>query len=186
MLSALGPEEVSRVASLGVDYDGQIALHYAAQNGHSAVVEALLAQLQPKAVVVRTKYEAWSSLHLAAKEGHEEVVRLLLGNMSREDITAQDSGLSGPTCLYAAAELGCEEAVKSILQELGASYCVGQNIRAYGWEMLTTAVKGVAGLQLADMAIKVSLGLGSPEISQDNAKGLGGLTALHWAVRGGV
>jgi ankyrin repeat protein len=75
--------------------------------------------------------------------------------------------------------------MESILQELGTSYCVGQNTRAYGWEMLKTAVEGVAGLQLADMAIKRSLGLGSPGNSQDYAKGLRGLTALHWACKRG-
>jgi len=34
-------------------------------------------------------------------------VRLLLGKISREDIAAQDSGLPGPSCLYAAIELAC-------------------------------------------------------------------------------
>ena len=185
MLLALDPDEASRVASMQCEYDGQTALHYAAQNGHTAVVEALLAKLHPRDVVTRTRYEAWTALHLAAREGHEDVLRLLLGKMSREDIAAQDSGLSGPSCLYAAVELNCDEAVKRILQELGARFRVQQNTRAYGWEMLKKAVEGEDGLKLAEEAIKASLDLAGPGDPQKVANGLQGLTALHWACKMG-
>ena len=185
MLSAVDPGEVSRVASIQCEYDGQTALHYAAQNGHTAVVEVLLANLQPSDVMVRTKYEAWTALHLAAREGHEDVVLSLLGKMSREDIAAQDSGLSGPSCLYAAVELDCEAAVDDIMQELGARFRVRQNTRAYGWEMLKLAVEGENGLKLAEMAIKAGLHLVLCEDPQERKKSLQGLTALHWACKMG-
>ena len=160
MLSAIVPEEVSSVASIQCEYDGQIALHYAAQNGHTAVTEAIFARLQPKDMVARTQYEEWTALHLAAKEGHKNIVRLLLSKMSGEDIAAQDSGLSGPSCLYAAIELVCEEAVTSILQELGARFRTVQNTRAYAWEVLEMAVTGETGLQSAEHVIKASLDSG--------------------------
>ena len=185
MLCAVDPGEVSRVASIQCEYDGQTALHYAAQNGHTTVVEALLAKLQPRDVVSRTRYEAWTALHLAAREGHEDTVKLLLGKMSREDVTARDSGLSGPSCLYAAVELGCTEAVERILQELGARFRVRQNTRAYGWEMLKSAVEGANGLELAESAIKASLSLMLAENPQETGRALRGLTALHWACKMG-
>lgn len=91
---------------------GQTALHYAAENGHIAMVEALL---QHSRVAVETKNNLQTTaLHLAAKNGHKDVVTRLLEQC--EHVDAQD--YAGFTALHYAADSGHLDIVKMLLKKV--------------------------------------------------------------------
>lgn len=79
---AAGPEQLTELLLSGllidVDQrcnDGQTALHFACENGSSAVVRLLLDR---GADVEAVDYAGWSGLSKACLRGHAEVARLLL------------------------------------------------------------------------------------------------------------
>ena len=60
-----------------VNFDGETALMFAAENGHDAVVE-LLVQHSPLLDVGKRNKRGWSAFSLAARAGHLTTVKLLL------------------------------------------------------------------------------------------------------------
>jgi len=85
--------------------DGMTALHWAAENGDAAMVEALLSA--GANFNSTTRLGRYAPLHLASKMGHGEVISALLGNGQDPNVAA----ISGMTPLHYAAASGSAEAV---------------------------------------------------------------------------
>ena len=100
-------EDLNRVDPGGT---GHVALHYAAENGHSRVVELLL---KAGASVAVRDFHGQTPLHAAASGGHLSVVRLLLEHGAELDAR----GRFGRTPLHAAL---AHPQVVSLLLDLGA------------------------------------------------------------------
>ena len=79
------------------DEDGRTALYVAAENGHVAVVQALL-QAGANVDAARTT-DFWTPLHIAAENGHVAVVKTLQGAGADTDAALTD----GTTPLHIAA-----------------------------------------------------------------------------------
>jgi Ankyrin repeats (3 copies) len=79
-------------------------LHSAAADGHRAVVELLLREMDPETIGARDEWWGQTALHWAAVYGHGDVVALLLRRMNPETIGAQTK--DGQTALHLAAEYG--------------------------------------------------------------------------------
>ena len=104
VLSAIGANINAR------DWDGRSPLSRAAEEGHKAVVNLLLARND---VEVNSKDKLGQTpLSHAAKEGHEAVVQLLL---TREDVDFNSKDKFGQTPLSWAAREGHEAVVKLLL-----------------------------------------------------------------------
>jgi uncharacterized protein len=89
--------------------DGMTALHWAAMNGRSDIVEVLLyAGATPEST---TRLGAYTPLHLAAREGHAEVIDRLLNGFARH----QTRTATGVTALHYAAASGRADAVQALL-----------------------------------------------------------------------
>jgi len=97
------------------DRYGRTPLHYAAAQGHAAVVEALLDAPTPAGFVDTGDHQGLTPLHLAAFAGHGAVVEILL--KAGADINATDR--DGITPLHLAARDG-RAAVAARLIERGA------------------------------------------------------------------
>ncbi|PNP54418.1 hypothetical protein FNYG_15628 [Fusarium nygamai] len=66
-------------ASVGSDLNRNTALHLAAENGHSKVVEILIKELEPRPELLRMSNKTGlAPIHLAAREGHLKALGLLL------------------------------------------------------------------------------------------------------------
>ena len=89
--------------------DGWTPLMYAAQNGHSAVVQCLLEQGSDKD---KTDNEGSSPLYITAQEGHSSVVKYLLEQGADIDKAAND----GFTPLHIAAQQGHLAVVQCLLE----------------------------------------------------------------------
>ena len=90
------------------DKYGETALHWAAKEGHEAVVRLLV---EAKADVNAKNNDRETALHRAAKNGHEAVVKLLVE--AKADVNVKDS--YGRTALHRTAENGREAVVKRLL-----------------------------------------------------------------------
>ncbi|KAH8774528.1 ankyrin repeat protein, partial [Diaporthe sp. PMI_573] len=66
---------------------GETPLHVAAENGHTAVVEALL---KNGADIQSTTHGSETALHTAAKTGHYEVVETLLKHGAKVTVKDRD------------------------------------------------------------------------------------------------
>jgi serine/threonine protein kinase len=71
--------------AMAEDVEGRTALHYAAGQGHSGIVRALLSRQRrpdrntpPNLASVRDRDSGHTALHIAAKRGHAKVVKVLL------------------------------------------------------------------------------------------------------------
>jgi ankyrin repeat protein len=80
----------------------------AAFNGHSAIVEALLA----RGATLQSGGGAWTALHYAANQNHTEVIRRLLGKGADPNVRA----VNGVTPLHMAAREGAEKAIEMLLR----------------------------------------------------------------------
>ncbi|KAG2424640.1 hypothetical protein HXX76_014365 [Chlamydomonas incerta] len=94
--------------------DGATPLHKAASNGHTKVVEALLAAGAGKDIANK---DARTPLHKAAERGHTEVVKALLAAGAGKDMANKASRrlADGWTPLHGAAYSGHTEVVKALL-----------------------------------------------------------------------
>jgi ankyrin repeat protein len=150
------------------DKDGVTVLHWAAKNGHKAVVKLLL---EHKADVnVKETSCGLTALHWAAKNGHKAVVKLLLEH--KADVNVKETGC-GLTALHWAAKNGHEAVVKLLA---GAKADINMKDTSYGWTALhRTAERG------HEVMVKLLV-----EAKADaNVKDRYGRTALYWAAERG-
>ena len=91
--------------------DGMTALHWAAERGHAAVAELLIAA--GAAVDAESRIGSYTPLHLASRGGHGQVVNMLVSAGGDPGATTTNSGVA-PLHLAAAA-IGGAEAVVALL-----------------------------------------------------------------------
>ena len=91
--------------------DGMSALHWAAERGHAAVADVLLAA--GAAVEAETRVGSYTPLHLASRGGHGPIVLALLDAGADPNATTANSGVT-PLHLAAGA-IGGAEAVSALL-----------------------------------------------------------------------
>ena len=91
------------------DITGRMPLHWAAKNGHEAVVRLLL---EHKANVNTTDSMGWTALYWAIRNEHVAVVRLLLEHKAQVNV----KGDYGWTALQSAAENNQEAVVRLLLE----------------------------------------------------------------------
>jgi ankyrin repeat domain-containing protein 50 len=176
MVSAEGGDDTTVQLLLGAnaninskdeDSYGGTALHWAAKNGHEAVVKQLL---EAKCYDPDVDNYGRTALHWAAKNGHEAVVQLLLEIVGNAGV--RDTDKDGSKALHWAARSGHEEVVRLLL-EANADVNAEDND---GWTALHWAAKNrheeVVRLLLEDKA-------------NVNAKDNDGWAALHWAAKNG-
>ena len=152
---------------------GGAPLHWAAKNGHAAVVEYLL---RHKAVVDPRDayYSGATPLHLAAQNGHMDVVRLLV--RAGADVGGSDEDRRTPLHLAAS---WCRAAVIRYLVEHGADANAKD---ASGETPLHRAVSGVAYPDAARREAVMSLLEGGAD---PNARCSYGYSPLYQALRDG-
>jgi ankyrin repeat protein len=141
------------------------ALHWAAREGHEAVVRLLV---EKGADIDAKSDDRWTALNHAARGGHETVVRLLIEKGADIDTKT----MYGWTALNHAA-FGGHEAVARLLVEKGADINA-KNM--YGWAALN---HGAFGGHEAVVRLLVEKGADIDVMSDD------GQTALNHAVSGG-
>ena len=91
--------------------DGMTGLHWAAEGGHAAVADLLLAA--GAAVEARTRVGGYTPLHLASRSGHGSIANALLDAGADPGVTTTGSGVT-PLHLAAAAFDGAD-AVSALL-----------------------------------------------------------------------
>lgn len=97
-----------------VDIETRTALHWAALNGHLAIVESLLAH---GATSSKDKIYGFTPLMLAARQGHARMVELLIGH--NNDVDATD--IHGETALFDAVRNNNIDCVKLLIKVLFAT-----------------------------------------------------------------
>jgi ankyrin repeat protein len=95
--------------------DGMTGLHWAAEGGHAAVADLLLAA--GAAVEARTRVGGYTPLHLASRSGHGSIANALLDAGADPGVTTTGSGVT-PLHLAAAAFDGAD-AVSALLRSGG-------------------------------------------------------------------
>jgi ankyrin repeat protein len=107
------------------DTDGWLPLHYAAQNGHTAVVQQLLAAAAEAAM--HATQDGMLPLHVAAQNGHTAVVLQLL---AADAGTAMQADIDGWLPLHFAAINGHTAVVQQLL---AAAAETAKQADARGW-----------------------------------------------------
>ena len=92
--------------------DGMTGLHWAAEGGHAAVADLLLAA--GAGVEARTRVGGYTPLHLASRSGHGSIANALLDAGADPGVTTTGSGVT-PLHLAAAAFDGAD-AVSALLR----------------------------------------------------------------------
>jgi ankyrin repeat protein len=149
------------------DRVGETALHWAAGNGHEAVVWLLV---EAKADVNAKNNDRGTALHRAAKNGHEAVVKLLVE--AKADVDTKKTSY-GWTALHWAAENG-HEAVVRLLVEAKADVNVKDT---YGRTALYRAAKS-GHEATVKLLVEAKADVNVKETSY-------GRTALYWAAASG-
>lgn len=139
---------------------GAPALVWAAQGGHTEIVEALLNR---GADVNSRRHDGCTALIVAAAHGHTQTVRALLARHA--DIKATNR--TGYTALMAAESSGYEETVQVLLER--------QPTLAASREMNKLLLNGAAGGVFEQVAAALTAG------ADPNARALDGSTALYFA-----
>ncbi len=86
-------------------------LHFAAQNGHLALVQTLISEGADKNPQASAEYRKWIPIHYAAQYGHVEVVKALI----KAGVDKEIKTSFGLTPLLVGAEFGRLEVVKFML-----------------------------------------------------------------------
>jgi len=81
--------KIKGIEMAGSDVVEMNSIHIASQNGHSSVLEALLASNVGKGLVNTPMRDGQTPLYIAAKQGHVEVVKLLLNRGGQIDPKAK-------------------------------------------------------------------------------------------------
>ncbi|KAL8364729.1 hypothetical protein RB595_003828 [Gaeumannomyces hyphopodioides] len=147
---------------------GRPPLSWAAENGHGAVVELLLAT--GKAGVDAKDSDGRTPLLWAAQNGHEAVVKLLL--IGKTGVDAKDN--DGRTPLLWAAQSGHEAVVKLLLATDEIDVDAKDND---GWTPLSWAAQNGH-----EAVVKLLLATGKVDV---DAKDNDGWTPLSWAAQNG-
>ena len=177
------------------DNMGWTALHWAAENGHTEIVNLLLVNKAP----IDANYDGVTALHWAVENGHTEIVNLLLVNRAKVD-----AKYDGVTALHIAAMNGRTKIVEALI-EAGAD--VNEKIRDEVTALHWAAEDGnteIVNLLLANgakihancdgvTALHFAVEDGNTEIVEAlvkagadvNEKTRDEVTALHWAVSKG-
>lgn len=141
------------------------ALHYAAFKGHTAVIEALLAN---HACPDSADKRQWSPAHIAAQEGQTDaLLALLRGGANSTSRTG-----NGNTPLHVAAQEGHASTVRALLQQAPGSV---QTVNSAGQSALHCAAGKGRGA-----AVQALLEVGASAGALDSC----GDTALHRCVAG--
>ena len=142
---------------------GETALHWAVENGHTEIVEALV----KAGAKVDAKYGEVTALHMAVCNGRADIVNALV--IAGADVN--EKTIDEVTALHWATEDGNTEIVNLLLAN-GATIhanCDGATALHFAAEDGNTEIVNLLIKHIADV----------------DAKGNGGLTALHWAVSKG-
>lgn len=155
------------IDSVDNGYFGGTALSFAAEAGHDAIVDVLLAAGASAGLADRSGY---SPLHLAARHGHTSCVRLLLQGGAPPD--ARDGQKQTP--LHLCANTGQTDGAKLLL-DFGAS------IDAVGGEARTTALWRAVEQEHTDLALALINARADPMLCDATHRE----TPLHLAARDG-
>lgn len=150
-----------------------IALMFAAQEGHLAVLQWLLSK-EVAAPITERDHSDYTALLLAVREGHLAVVRWLLSKESGAKITERD--IAKQSALLLATEKGHLEVMKCLILEGGAK--ITKKITWRDSVLLLAAEKGY--LQIIQWLLSDD---GGVQITEE--RDCAGYTALLWAARKG-
>jgi ankyrin repeat protein len=119
---------VERLIEQGIDVNktdeyGETALHLAAKNGHTGLVQWMIEE--KGAAVNQSDTNARTALHYAAEMGHKDILGLLLPKMTPDAINQADA--YGKTALHLAAEKGHKDLVDLLVNQ-GAAVNQANNI----------------------------------------------------------
>ena len=171
-------QRVKKVIKNGADPNakdsyGNTALHKAAQNGRTDIVEKLLEKMSPEAVNAKDSYGN-TALHLAAQNGRADIVEKLLEKLTPEAINAKDR--DGDTALHKAAQNGRADIVEKLLEKMSPEAINATN------GARDTALHIASQYGRTDIVEKLLEKL-TPEAI--NATDVSGNTALHLAAQNG-
>ncbi len=154
---------------LRVGENRNTALHHAAEEGHTAIVEKLLEKMSPEAIYTLNQ-NGNTALHMAAAKGHTAIVEKLLEKMSPEAINAK--AIIEKTVLHPAAGKGYTAIVEKLLEKMTPEAINAKNI------FQETALHHAAE-EGHTATVERLLEKMSPEVI--NAQTRLGFTALHMA-----
>ena len=164
---ALSTMSKQLIDSVDAGYFGGTALSFAAEGGHEAIVEALLAAGASAGLPDRSGY---SPLHLAARHGHTKCVHLLLDGGAPPD--ARDGQKQTP--LHLCANSGQADGAALLLDG-------GASIDAVGGEARTTALWRAVEQEHTALALRLIDARADPTICDATHRE----TPLHLAARDG-
>ena len=104
---------------------GETALHWAVENGHTAIVNLLLVN----GAKVDVKYDGVTALHIAVHYGHREIVEALVNAGADVNVTNK----YGETALHWAAEDGNTEIVNLLLANGAKIHANCDGVTALHW-----------------------------------------------------
>ena len=177
---------------------GETALHWAVENGHTEIVEALV----KAGAKVDVKYDGVTALHIAAMNGRTKIVEALIKAGANVNEKTKDS--EGWTALHWAAEDGNTEIVNLLLANGAKIHANCDGVTALHFAVKGGNTKIVEALVEAGAKINATTDFGMTALdwavyydhrvivetlvkakANVNKKDSNGMTALHWATDNG-